>query len=263
MIAQSGVAPKLASCSSAIPDIVVHDLTVAYGTHRPVLRHADFAISAGETVALIGANGAGKSTLLKACLGLLQPQQGDVSILGRSVTAASSSQRRRTLSAIGFVAQKHNLVLRLSVLTNVLHGCLGQRPGPLGWLHGTAPRALRQRALAALDRVGLADLALRRADMLSGGQQQRVAIARALVDSPRLILADEPAASLDPVAGEEIMQVFTRVSRETGTTLLFTTHHLGHALRHSSRVLGLKDGILAIDAPSETLHEGDLRGFYN
>jgi phosphonate transport system ATP-binding protein len=244
-------------------DIVVRDVTVGYDSSRPVVSNASFTVAAGETVALVGANGAGKSTLLKACLGLIRLQAGDIHMLGRSMVSGPARKRRQMLGAVGFVAQKHNLVMRLSVLSNVLHGCLARHPGPLCWLHATAPRKLRERAMEALERVGLAELALRRADTLSGGQQQRVAIARAIVGAPRLILADEPAASLDPAAGEEVMQVFMRVSRDTGTTLVFTTHHIDHALRHSRRILGLKGGLLAIDAPSGALDQGDLRGFYD
>jgi phosphonate transport system ATP-binding protein len=104
---------------------------------------------------------------------------------------------------------------------------------------------------------------MRRVDSLSGGQSQRVAIARALVAEPRLVLADEPAASLDPAAGEEVMEVFARVVRETGATLVFTTHNLAHALAHGRRVVGLREGRLALDAPSHELAIGDLRGLYD
>ncbi|MCI0755132.1 phosphonate ABC transporter ATP-binding protein [Teichococcus vastitatis] len=246
-------------------DVVVRNLSIAYGAAAPVLRGVSFAVRRGETVALIGANGAGKSTLLKACLGLVPPGAGEVQVLEQVFggRALRRSGPREALRTIGFVAQKHNLVLRLSVLSNVLHGFLAQHPGPRCWLQATAPAALRQRALQVLDRVGLAHLAARRADTLSGGQQQRVAIARALVNAPRLIFADEPAASLDPAVGEEVMQIFTRTSRETGTTLIFTTHHLDHARRHAQRVLGLKAGMLVIDAPVDRLQREELHGFYD
>lgn len=182
-----------------------------------------------------------------------------MSLFGEPMGMAGS---RTIRGGIGFVAQKHNLVPRLSVLSNVVHGTLAEASGPRRWLHGLAPQAVRARAHAALDMVGLADLALRRADALSGGQSQRVAIARALVVAPRLMLADEPAASLDPAAGEEVMEVFTRVSRETGTTLVFTTHHLDHAARFAGRVIGLAGGRLALDAPAAGIAPESLRGLY-
>ena len=109
---------------------------------------------------------------------------------------------------MGLVSQKHNLVPRLSVLSNVLHGLLGKHPGIRHWSHTLAPQASRDAAMAALDNVGLADFASRRADRLSGGQSQRVAIARALVGPPKVLIADEPCASLDPAAGEDVMELF-------------------------------------------------------
>lgn len=241
------------------PELVIRDLAVAYGEAPPIFTGVALTVGRGEQVALVGANGAGKSTLLKCCLGLVRPVAGDVALFGRRVGAPGSRALR---GGIGFVAQKHNLVPRLSVLSNVVHGTLAEASGPRRWMHGLAPKPVRERALAALDMVGLADLALRRADALSGGQSQRVAIARALVASPRLMLADEPAASLDPAAGEEVMAVFTRVSRETGTTLIFTTHHLEHAVGHASRVIGLANGRLALDAPAAELAPESLRGLY-
>jgi phosphonate transport system ATP-binding protein len=244
------------------PELAVRDLAVAYGEAPPIFTGVGFAVGRGETVALIGANGAGKSTLLKCCLGFVTPLAGEVALFGQPVSGLRARGQRTLRGGIGFVAQKHNLVPRVSVLSNVIHGTLGEASGPRRWLHGLAPAAVRERAYAALDMVGLADLALRRADALSGGQSQRVAIARALVAEPRLMLADEPAASLDPAAGEEVMAVFARVSGETGTTLIFTTHHLDHALRYAGRVIGLAGGRLELDAPAATLVPGALRGLY-
>lgn len=238
-------------------DLAVRDLAARYGGAPLVFSGVSFEVRRGEAVALIGANGAGKSTLMKCCLGFVAPAAGEVVRLGEPV---SPGTRR---GGIGFVAQKHNLVARLSVLSNVVHGFLAERPGPRSWVQALAPRAARGRALEALDRVGLAHLALRRADTLSGGQSQRVAIARALVAEPRLILADEPAASLDPAAGNDVMAVFRDVVRDTGATLVFTTHNLTHALACGDRVLGLRNGRLALDAASGSLALAELRGLYD
>ena len=142
---------------------------------------------------------------------------------------------------------------RLTALSNVVHGLLAFSPGPRNSIQSLASADSRKRALAALDRVGLADFALRRVDSLSGGQSQRVAIARALVPEPRLVLADEPAASLDPAAGEEVMDVFARVVRDTGATLVFTTHNSRSCACRWPRVLGLREGRLALDAGTQTL----------
>jgi phosphonate transport system ATP-binding protein len=130
------------------------------------------------------------------------------------------------------------------------------------WFHEIAPRARREEAMACLDRVGLADLGVRRADQLSGGQSQRVAIARALMQQARVIFADEPVASLDPAAGEEVMELFRDLVRRDGLTLLFTTHNVRHALDYADRVVGLRHGRVAIDAASADLNPTSLRSFY-
>jgi phosphonate transport system ATP-binding protein len=262
-LVRPGAQAPAASIAGAMPDIAVRRLSVRYGNGPMVFSEVDFAVGRGEQVALIGANGAGKSTLLKCCLGFVRPAAGDVQLFGRRLATAGARGQRNLRGGIGFVAQKHNLVQRMSVLSNVVHGVLATRPGPRHWMQAFAAAAVRRRALQALDLVGLADLALRRADSLSGGQSQRVAIARALVARPRLILADEPAASLDPAAGDEVMATFARVGRETGTTLVFTTHNLEHALRHAGRVVGLRNGRLELDAPAGGLALGGLRGLYD
>lgn len=244
-------------------EIAVRGLTVSYRHRGTVFSGVDFDIRRGERVALVGSNGAGKSTLMKTLLGFIVPTSGTIEMFGRDIGAIPQKQQRGLRASIGFVAQKHNLVPRLSVLSNVIHGTLGARSGPRGWLQSVASREVRTRALHALDQVGLADLALRRADSLSGGQSQRVAIARALVSEPRLIFADEPVASLDPAAGEDVMQVFEEVTRAAGATLVFTTHNLDHATRYAGRVLGLQGGTLAVDTTTNALPQGGLIGLYS
>ena len=244
-------------------ELATRDLTVAYRQRGTVFSGISCEIRRGEAVALVGSNGAGKSTLLKALLGFVTPSSGTVEVFGEDLQNMPPHRLRELRSSVGFVAQKHNLVPRLSVLSNVVHGTLGASSGPLRWVQSLAPRQIRARAMHALDQVGLADLALRRADCLSGGQSQRVAIARALVSKPRLILADEPVASLDPAAGEDVMQTFEQVTRAAGATLVFTTHNLDHATRYADRVLGLSGGQLTIDSTVHELPSGGLRGLYN
>ena len=244
-------------------DVAFKYISVRYGAGPAVFDKVTLSVGRGQQVALIGANGAGKSTLLRCCLGFVKPAAGEIHLFGHPIDTIGARTLRQLRGGIGFVAQKHNLVQRMSVLSNVIHGTLARRSGPTRWLQSLASEAVRRRAFDALDMVGLADLALRRADSLSGGQSQRVAIARALVAQPKLILADEPAASLDPVAGDEVMETFSRVSNETGTTLLFTTHNLEHALGHSTRVAGLRAGRLELDAPASELALDGLRGLYD
>ena len=214
-----------------------------------VLDGVSLAVRRGEAVALIGANGAGKSTLLRILLRLVEPDAGEPVVLGERVLELRRSALRRLRRRVGVVFQRHNLVPRLTVLTNVVHGALGRTD--LRAVHqAIAPRALREEAMRCLDRVGLADLAGQRADTLSGGQSQRVAIARALMQRPEAMLADEPVASLDPAAGDEVMGLFAGLARETGVTLVFTTHAMAHALAYADRVVGLRGGRIALDEPA-------------
>ena len=243
-------------------DLEVAGLCKAFDPEKPVLQSVGFSVRRGEAVALIGANGAGKSTLLRCCLRLIEPDAGRIRLFGEDISGLGRRGLRRRRRDVGFVFQRHNLVPRLSALSNVLHGALGRGGGPRCWSQTLAPRALRTEALHCLDRVGLADLALQRADRLSGGQSQRVAIARALMQRPRLVLADEPVASLDPKAGEEVMALFARLLRRDGLTLLFTSHDLEQALLFGDRVVGLRAGRLALDAATGGLTGHHLRGLY-
>lgn len=237
-------------------------VTKSFGATE-IFSDVSFRLVRGEAVALVGANGTGKSTLLRCLLGLIPVDGGAVELLGHDVTRARPSDLRQLRANTGLVAQKHNLVPRLSVLTNVIHGLLGQHSGPRYWSQSFAPSGARIAAMDALDKVGLAHLADRRADRLSGGQSQRVAIARALVSKPRLLIADEPCASLDPSAGEEIMEMFFDLVRCEGVTVVFTSHHIEHALTYGDRILGLADGQLKLDATGASLAASDLRGLYD
>ena len=243
-------------------DLRVCGLTKAFKEGEPVVDRLDFVVARRESVALIGANGAGKSTALRSALRLIEPDAGDVTLFDVPLMQTNGKSLRRTRADVGFVFQKHNLVPRLSALSNVVHGNLGRSGGIRGWSQMLAPETVREAALACLQRVGLVKHAMKRADQLSGGQSQRVAIARALMAKPKMIVADEPVASLDPVAGEEVMTTFSDLVREEGITLLFTSHNVEHALAFSDRVLALKAGRLVLDAPSDTLQANALRVHY-
>lgn len=233
----------------------------SFGT-TPVFKDVSARLAKAEAVALVGANGTGKSTLLRCLMGLIPVTEGRVALLGQDVTAARGRELRGLRARVGLVSQKHNLVPRMSVLSNVVHGLLGQQSGPRHWTQALAPAASREAAMDALAQVGLADFADRRADRLSGGQSQRVAIARALVSAPDIMFADEPCASLDPAAGEEIMELFFRLARDRGVTVVFISHDLDHALRYGDRVLGLAHGGLHLDATAASLTLSELRGLY-
>ena len=242
----------------------IRDLKKAYGASGPVLNGINASISKGERVALIGSNGSGKSTLLRCLIGLHPFCSGKVEVLNETFESQPSARQRNAIRLkTGFVFQQHCLVRRRSVLSNVVHGMLGDKGSWRGFCHHTAPSHWRENAINALRQVDLADKRISRADALSGGQQQRVAIARALVRKPSLLIADEPAASLDPVAGREIMRVFTDLCQEHGITLLFTSHDMEHTLEFADRVIAIKRGKVHFDLSSQHVTQQDLDSVFN
>jgi phosphonate transport system ATP-binding protein len=243
-------------------DLIVTGLSKHFANKRSVLNDISFTIPHGQAVALIGHNGSGKSTLLRCCLRLITPSSGSVNMMGKDITSCSASQLRTMRARVGFVFQRHNLVQRLSVLTNVLHGVQSRKRGVRTWFHGLAHQQDRLDAMAQLDQVGLAHLAEQRADSLSGGESQRVAIARALMQHPQIVMADEPVASLDPKAGDEVMRLFISLIKDQGLTFLFVSHNLKHALEYSDRIIGLRDGRLEMDRPAAGETLASLRRLY-
>ena len=229
--------------------LVAQGLSVRYPGGPAVLRDVTLSVGPGERVALVGANGAGKSTLLRALAGL-QPCDGAVRLFGGPATLPRHRAR------IGFVWQHHALVGRLSALSNAVHGLLGTPDGAFAWHAALASGQARSRGMEALDAVGLADRAAQRVDRLSGGQAQRVAIARALVRRPDLILADEPAASLDPAAGHDVMRRLAEAAEGKGCALVYTTHDMEHATAYATRVIGLQDGQLTLDLAPHAFDAG-------
>ncbi|WP_282046197.1 phosphonate ABC transporter ATP-binding protein [Roseibium album] len=250
------------SAAESVRELSVSGLVKSFGKDKGILHGISFSVHRRESVALIGSNGAGKSTALRCALRLIEPDDGSVHLFDDEITSMQPSRLRKVRADVGFVFQKHNLVPRISALSNVLHGNLGRVGGMRGWSQLFASTALRERAMSCLDRVGLADQAMKRADQLSGGQSQRVAIARALMQEPRMIVADEPVASLDPIAGQEVMELFHQLTQEKGITLLFTSHNVEQALAYSDRVIAIRRGTIVLDAASNTLSLSDLGKHY-
>jgi len=205
----------------------------------------------GEFLAIIGLFGSGKSTLLRCINRLIDPTEGRVLWDDVDVTAAKGAELRHIRRQIGMIFQQFNLVKRSTVMTNVLSGRLGYADPWWSLVH-RFPVEDRERAHTALDRVGISEKADNRADQLSGGQMQRVGIARALMQEPRLMLADEPVASLDPVLAHSILQYLELLNRQDGITVLCSLHFLDLVHRYASRVIGLKAGELVFDGlPAE------------
>lgn len=224
------------------------------------------SIQPGEMVALIGASGSGKSTLLRHLAGLAccdRSNGGSVRVLGREVQASGrlNGKVRRLRADIGYIFQQFNLVNRLSVLDNVLLGCLGRMPRWRGSL-GLFSAEEKARAMANLDRVGLADFARQRASTLSGGQQQRVAIARALTQQAEVILADEPIASLDPESARKVMEILADINRQDGKTVVVTLHQVDYAVRYCPRAVALKGGRIHFDGNGADLDGEFLNDLY-
>lgn len=230
----------------------VKNLTKVYDDGTVALRDLSFDVQDGEFLIIIGLSGAGKSTLLRCINRLIEPTEGQIIWDGIDVTAASPVQLREIRRKIGMIFQHFNLVKRSSVLTNVLAGRLGY-VNPWGSLVNRFPAEDHQRAMQALQRLGITDQAHKRADELSGGQQQRVGVARALMQDPGMILADEPVASLDPVLAHSILGYLEQLNQEDGITILCTLHYLDLIQRYASRVIGLRDGELVYRGSREDI----------
>lgn len=245
------------------PILTVKSLKKSYDKNMIILDGISLTINEGETVALIGSNGAGKSTLLKCMVGLHENTEGIIRLMGDQFEkSATRQQQSKIRKQIGFVFQNHGLVKRLSAHSNVIHGFLGH-PGSFRAFHQSlAPQEWREKAMQALEAVKLSHKAKDRADSLSGGQAQRVAIARALVREPRLLIADEPAASLDPASGHTVMQQFVDLARKNNITLIFTSHDMEHAVAYSDRVIALKGGKIHFDKASSDVSQADLDGVF-
>lgn len=229
------------------------------------VNNVSLAVRPGEMVSLLGPSGSGKSTLIRMVSGLLLTDRGHgrIDVLGRTVQADGRLDRDvRTLRRdIGVIFQQFNLVGRMSLLTNVAVGRLGRMPAWRGCL-GLFSREERLIALEALDRVGMLEYAHQRASTLSGGQQQRAAIARALTQQAKVILADEPVASLDPAAADRVMETLRRINREDGVTVIVSLHQIDYALHYCDRIVALKDGHLVHDGPTSGVDRGFFTALY-
>jgi len=239
--------------------IEVHGLTKAYGKIQ-ALRGVDLSVAAGEMCVVLGPSGAGKSTLLRCVNRLAEPTSGEIIVGGR--TAPRNRRELRDLRQhIGMIFQDHNLVPRLSVLKNVLTGRLASMPSLAAVLQ-LFPTADVEIAMAALERVALADRAMDRADRLSGGQQQRVGIARALAQQPQVILADEPVASLDPKTARVVLNDLRRAAHELGIAVLCNLHQVDYALEFADRIVGIGAGQAVFEGAPSQLDDAALARIY-
>ena len=255
-------APQRAAVSSGAELAVqVKGVSKVFPNGIQALDNVDLEVHDGEFLVVIGLSGSGKSTLLRCINRLETPTAGRIWVAGREATGAEGAELRRLRTDIGMIFQQFNLVKRHTVLSNVLSGCLGQTSLASSlFLRFTDEE--RDRAQACLDRVGLRDRGGSRADALSGGQQQRVAIARALMQQPRLILADEPVASLDPALRHSVMRHIEALNREEGMTVMCTLHDIDLIDRYATRVVALRDGKLVFEGQPESFDGETFRQIY-
>jgi phosphonate transport system ATP-binding protein len=233
------------------------NVTKYYPGHgsKPALADVSFKVDEGEFVSVIGCSGSGKTTLLRCINRMIEPTDGEINFGGVAVSKLNKRELRKVRTKIGMVFQHHNLVERLSVIENVLHGRLGYKTTLAGVLgHYTNEEKLE--AMELLEILGLEDCVNKRCDQLSGGQKQRVGIARALVQNPKMILCDEPIASLDPGTSKTIMDYLKNICKDRGITLVISLHQVDFALNYSHRVIGFKKGTLRFDGTPAQLTSG-------
>ena len=238
----------------------IQNVTKTYPNGTQALKDVSFDVKDGEFLVVIGLSGSGKSTLLRCINRLIDPTEGKIFWDGTDITAASPTDLRNIRRKIGMVFQQFNLVKRSSVIANVLSGRLGY-VNPWLSLVGIWPEDEKQKALQSLERVGIADKAYNRADALSGGQQQRVGIARALMQDPKLILADEPVASLDPVLSHSILLYLEQLNQE-GITVICSLHFLDLVHRYATRVVALKDGVKVFEGSAKEIDRAKFKEIY-
>jgi phosphonate transport system ATP-binding protein len=231
----------------------------ANGTHA--LKGVSFKVEEGEFLVVIGLSGSGKSTLLRCINRLIEPTSGTVNFMEKNITHVKGEELRKVKAQIGMVFQQFNLIKRRSVLTNVLTGKLGSL-GTFESLFGKYSDEIYKEAYNNLETVGISEKAYIRADSLSGGQQQRVAIARSLMQNPKLLLADEPVASLDPATSNSIMHYFEKINKERGTTVICNLHFLSLVRKYASRVIALKGGEIIYEGLPGEINEAWFKKIY-
>ena len=241
--------------------IVFDHVSKVYPNGTVGLDDVNLTIQDREFVAIIGRSGAGKSTLLRSVNRMHEITSGTLTVNGVNVSGLKGKSLRQFRRGIGMVFQSFNLVSRTTVIRNVLAARVPEMPF---WriVLGAFRKADKIAALESLDKVGILDKAYIRADQLSGGQQQRVALARTLAQDPKIILADEPVAALDPVTAKQVMEDFVRINQEMGISILLNIHHVELAIEYADRIIGIRSGKIVYDGPSKNVDQAVLDTIY-
>lgn len=237
------------------------DVSKTYPNGNKALSDINLTINEGEFIAIIGLSGAGKSTILRTINRMHEISEGTIEMNGVDISTHKGKKLRQFRSQIGMVFQSFNLVNRTTALNNVLTS-KAAKMSTIATLFGKYSHKDKLNALECLDKVGLFDYAYTRVDQLSGGQRQRVALARTLAQKPKIILADEPVASLDPVTAKDVMDDFKNINEEFGITIFANMHHVDVALEYATRVIGIKDGKIVFDGKPQLVNEEVLEQIY-
>lgn len=244
-----------------VPLLEMRSVSKRYDGRGRALSEVSLKVAPGELVAVIGSSGAGKSTLLRCVNKLIDCTEGEILFEGRDIARARGRELRHARRRIAMIFQHYNLVYRATAIENVLQGRLGYKSAVAGML-GRYSEDEKRRAFEALDRVGMAPFAYKRADQLSGGQKQRVGIARALLQEPALMLADEPIASLDPKSSRTVMELLRWIATELRVGCLVNLHQVDFALEFSDRVVALKAGEVVFDGAPDRLTPATIAEIY-
>lgn len=239
----------------------VEGLGKSYTADKQILKNIDFEIKAGEFVSIIGPSGAGKSTMLRCMNRMIEFNEGKITFNNEDIGSLNKKDLRKVRRNIGMVFQHYNLVPRLTVLENVLHGRFGYKTTLQGIL-GRYTEEEKELAFYLLEKLGIHEHAYKRCDQLSGGQQQRVGICRALIQEPKLILCDEPIASLDPNSSKIIMDHLKTICTEMGITCLVNLHQVEVAQHYSTRIIGLNKGQVVFNGTSRELTDTQIHKIY-
>jgi phosphonate transport system ATP-binding protein len=244
--------------------LTIKDVTTIYknrGNKETAIEGINLHIEQGEFVGILGRSGAGKSTLIRCVNQLVRPTKGEVIWNGQSMTELRGRKLRHARVDMGMIFQQFHLIPRMTTLQNCLLGCFA----PRAWwknLLGVASNKERERAMDALNRVGIQHLAYKRVDQLSGGQQQRVAIARVIMQQPKLLLGDEPVASLDPVTSKQVMKLIKDIHESDKITTVINLHDVQLALLFCDRIIGLSKGKVVFDGSPDEVNDSVLEQIY-
>lgn len=243
------------------PILRFEHVTKYYPNGVHALKDVSFEVREGEFISVIGPSGSGKSTILRSINGLISITDGNIYLENVSVSEQKGKKLRKLRRKIGMIFQNYNLVYSLSVLQNVLHGCLGYMSGTKGVL-GLYSEEDKKRAIALLEELGMEQFCYNRASDLSGGQKQRVGIARAIMQEPKLLLCDEPIASLDPSSAKTIMDLLKDMTQKRNIACIVNLHQLDVAMKYSTRIIGLSKGEIVFDGTPQELTDDMIERIY-